>query len=213
MGNIVLVVADRFATLSAGDTILRDRLLSFGHTVSLASDEDAERDSGTYDGVMVSDSCSGGTVGSKYDTAAKPGITLEATSWRLGTTVGAASITQWDVIDVGDLDAGFGGTTQTVYSTASSQQGLSAWSGGTVVAYQAGGTSKAVYAVWDTGDTLTSGTAPARRVWFRVGDPQITSGAFNATGLTMLDAAIVWAFGSASGPSVARRTGGFLQLL
>jgi hypothetical protein len=212
VATIVLVVADT-TSLGSGDTILQNRLTSnHGHTVVLRNDEDAEYGS-AYDGVMVSDSCVAATFGSKYDTVAKPGICLEglASGWRLGTSSSAGSgVTQWDVQSVPAANAGLTGA-QTIYSAGAAQQGLTTSSvpaGGQIVAYESGATTKAVYVIYESGGTLTSGTAPARRVFFRAGNADVAN--LTSTGLSLLDAAITWAYG---GTNIARRTGGFLQLL
>lgn len=197
MATIVLVVGNA-AALTAGDTVLRNRLVANGHTVVLRSDEEAEYTS-AYDGVMVSDSCAGATFGAKYDTVAKPGIALEAPSWRLGTSSAqTAGVTQWSVNSVAGLNGGLTGT-QTVYSTAQTQQGLTVASLGTgaqVIATQQGDATKAVYLVYEAGAALAGGAAaPARRAMFRVLDAGAVS-ALNSNGLALLDAVIDWAYGT-----------------
>lgn len=213
MATVVLVVGNA-AALTAGDTVLQDRLTGLGHSVVLASDEDAEY-GGTYDGVMVSDSCAGATFGAKYDTVAKPGLTLESPTWRLGSNTSTATVTQWSVNEVGDADGGLTGT-QTIYNTAKTQQGLTsasvATTGGQIVATPQGVATNCVYVIYESGVALTSGTAPARRVFFRVLDGDVTeAGGFSAQGLTLLDAAITWAFGTVTPPSTNH--GSFLPLL
>lgn len=194
MGTIVLVVANS-ASLTSGDTVMQTALETAGHTVVLRSDEDAEYGS-AYDGVMVSDSCSGGTFGSKYDTVAKPGITCENASWRLGSFLGGINGTQWTVEDV----EGNGGLTgaQTVYSTTISQQGIDTDtlpSAATVVARLTGDADQGTYVTYAEGGNLTSGTAPAKRVFLRIGDSGMANLA--ASGDTLLAAAIDWAFAAA----------------
>jgi hypothetical protein len=192
VATIVLVCANA-ATPTAGDLVIQGRLEAAGHTVVRTSDESAEY-SGAYDGVFVSDSCSGGTFGSKYDTVAKPAITCEAVSWRLGTYLGGITGTQWTVQDV----AGNGGLTgtQSVYSNSQSQQGIDTDvlpGAATVVARLAGDADHGTYVTYEAGGALTSGTAPARRVFLRIGDGAMDN--LTAAGTTLLDAAISWAFG------------------
>jgi hypothetical protein len=207
VGHIILVVATA-GSPTAGDTVLQGRLEAAGHTVTRTSDEDAEY-SGSYDGVVVSDSSSGGTFGAKYDTVAKPGIALEAATWRLGSYVGATTgVTQWTVSAVSGANGGLTGT-QTVFSSGQSQQGISVSSlpaGATLVANQQGDTNKGIYVIYEAGGNLTSGTAPARRVFLRIGDPAMPNLA--SAGTTLLDAAIAWAFdtgGSGGGSGVLFR--------
>ena len=77
MATIVLVVGNK-ASLTADDTPLQDRLVNtHGHSVVLRSDEEAAYGS-AYDGVVISDSCAGATLGTKYSTVAKPAITATA---------------------------------------------------------------------------------------------------------------------------------------
>lgn len=194
MGHIILVVASS-ASPTAGDLVLQGRLEAAGHTVTRTSDEDAEY-TGSYDGVLVSDSCSGGTFGAKYDTVDKPGITCENASWRLGTYEGASSgVTQWSVNAVPAANGGLTGT-QTVYSTSQSQQGIvvsSLPSAATVVATQQGSSDKGTYVIYEAGGNLTSGTATARRVFLRTADESVS--VLSSAGTTLLDAAIAWAFG------------------
>ncbi len=203
MATIVLVVGTT-GTLTSGDVVAQGRLVAAGHTVVLRNDEDAEY-TGSYDGVFVADSSSGGTFGSKYDTVAKPGITCENASWRLGSFLGGIDGTQWTVQSV-DGNAGFTGT-HTVYTTTISQQGIDTDvlpGGATVVARLAGDADHGVYVTYAAGGALTSGTAPAKRVFLRIpnaGMPNLT-----ATGEDLLDAAIIWAFGT-TGTNIDR-TGG-----
>lgn len=198
MATIVLVCADP-SSLTAGDTILRNRLQAAGHTVIPVDDADPEY-SGSYDGVMVSDSCSGGTFGSKYDTAAKPGITLENVPWRLGTYLGGVDGTDW-VVESVDGNGGLTGT-HTVYDSTQSQQGIDTDTlpaAATVVARLAGDADHGTYVTYEAGQPLTSGNAPARRVFLRIGDGAMDN--LTSAGLALLDAAIEWAFGVVEAPS------------
>lgn len=197
MGHIILVVATS-GSPTVGDLVIQGRLEAAGHTVTRTSDEDAEY-SGSYDGVVVSDSCSGGTFGAKYDTVTKPGLTFEAASWRLGTYSGAADATQWSVNAVPAANGGLTGT-QTVYDATQPQQGISVSSlpaAATVVATQQGDSNKGVYVVYEAGGALTSGTATARRAFLRIGDGAMDN--LTSAGTTLLDAAIGWTFDSGSG--------------
>lgn len=192
MGHIILVRADA-VNGTAGDLALQARLEAAGHTVTRVADDDAEF-GGSYDGVVISDSCSGGTVGSKYDTVAKPGITLENVTWRLGTYLSGITGTDWTIENV-DGNGGLTGT-QTIYSEPVSQQGVDTDTlpgAATVVARLTGDADHGVYVTYEAGGALTSGTAPARRVFLRIGDAAVP--VLTAAGTALLDAAIEWAFG------------------
>jgi hypothetical protein len=203
VATILLVVGNAAGTTpptrTQGDTILRDRLVALGicatvDDVILWDDNNAEY-SGAYDGVIISDSCVGGTVGSKYDTVPRPGITFENVTWRLGTPVAAgAAITQWTVNATPQLSAGLSGPV-TVYDAAGqTQQGLAVSSlpaGAQVIATEQGTATKAVYVAYEAGSALTSGTAPARRVFLRIGDGALDN--LVTDGNALLDAALIWA--------------------
>lgn len=194
MAVIVLVVGNS-ASLTAGDSAIQSRLESNGHTVTLRSDDDAELTTG-FDGVTVSDSCAAATIGAKYATSTRPGLTLEQPAWDLGTYSATASVTQWVVSEAGELDANLTGT-QSVYSSSQSQGGIdqsSLGAGAQIVATRAGASTVCTYVAYDTGVAMASGTAPARRVAFRVADGAVP--ALTTAGQALLDAAIAWAFGA-----------------
>ena len=213
MGIILLVVADK-AALTAGDVFIQNRLTSMGHTVTLRSDEEAELTTG-YDGIFTSDSCSSGTLSPKYGTITKPAITSEfPTGWGLGTLSGGANTTTWTVNAGTALSAGLSGT-QTVYSVATGQDGAASTNVGDGVIVATHGATNAVAPVvyWDTGVAMATGqpAAPARRVLFRVGDANIANVLTPA--LSILDAAIDWAYGTVTAPTGVARTRAMLGLL
>jgi hypothetical protein len=193
VATIVLVMANSAAG-TAGDLVLEGLLQAAGHTVVRRSDEEAEY-GGAYDGVVVSDSCSGGTVGSKYDTAAVPGVTFENVTWRLGTYLAGLSGTQLTVYDV----EGNGGLTGTVtaFTETVSVQGIDTDTlpgTPTIVARFLGDADHGVIVHWPAGSNLTSGTAPAKRAFIRFGDGAVP--VMTADGTTLVEATFAWAFGS-----------------
>jgi hypothetical protein len=200
MATIVLVVASTTG-LSGGDTLIRDRLVAAGHTVVLRNDEDAEY-TGTYDGVVIGDSSVNATVGTKYDTVAKPAMCTESmtSGWRLGSSTTGVTTTQWDVQNVPAAIGSVPTGTRTVYSTGISQQGINPAGTHTVVAYRAGTTDE-VYVTWEAGAALSSGTAPAKRCFFRLsnsaGNSVANGGSVATDGVGLLDAAIAWTFAPA----------------
>src|SRR5690606_8701994 len=144
MATILMVVGS--TSLSAGDDFVRQRLEAAGHTVVYQDDDESGEYSGSYDGVFVSDSCSGSKVGSRYASVDKPGITAENVSWDLGSYLGAIDGTDWAIQDV-DGNGGLTGT-RTVYTETMPQQGIDTDSlpdGATVVARLAGDSDHGVY--------------------------------------------------------------------
>lgn len=199
MGHIILVVGNK-DVLTTGDLIIRGRLEGAGHTVTEASDEDAEF-SGAYDGVFVSDSASGAifNTGAKYRTVDKPGVTTENAAWLLGTYLGTGDpLSSWSVTSTPTLSAGLSGTVAVYDAATQAQQGIEVSTlpaGAQIVATALNDADKATYVFYESGATLVTGTAPARRVFFRVGDGAMDN--LTADGLALLDGAIEWAFGSA----------------
>src|SRR5690606_26589241 len=191
MATILMVVGS--TSLSSGDDLVRQRLEAAGHTVVYQDDDESGEYSGSYDGVFVSDSCSGSKVGSRYASVDKPGITAENVDWGLGSYSGAINGTDWVIEDV-DGNGGLTGT-KTIYSSTQSQQGIDTDSlpnGATVVARLAGDSDHGTYVTYDAGSV-----APEKRVFLRIGDGGMAN--LTSDGVAILDAAIDWAFGSDSG--------------
>jgi hypothetical protein len=202
MATILLVVGNS-AALTTGDTAVSTRLSgTHGHTVVVASDEDAEY-GGAYDGFVVCDSVAAATFGSKYSAVAKPCVLLDNGPWddygMCVTTAQTVTQTNWTVLSAGDLDASLSGDT-VVYSSAQSQAQATIstlGSGVQVVAQLTSDTTRSPFFAYESGATQSTGTAPARRVAFGVLNAAV--GALNADGTALLDAAFAWAFSAPAG--------------
>lgn len=209
MATIVLVVANS-ASLTSGDTTVRDRLQNtHGNTIVLRSDDDAEY-TGAYDGVFIAESVSSGTVLAKYSTVAKPAIVCESAvwdDWGMSSAGGAqAAGTQWDINATGHaLVAGLTGTVTILSSSAtiSSVATSGVGAGAVIAALRTDDTTRTPYWAYETGAAMSTGNAAARRVAFGLVDagyPNLT-----ANGLALLDAAIDWAYPSSPpGPRLSR---------
>src|SRR5690606_5620871 len=172
-----------------------DHLEAMGHEVVRRLDSDPEITTG-YDAVIVSDSSSNANVGTKYGTVAKPGLCTEGltSGWRLGSgSTMSGMTTQWNVLNVSPYNGGLTGV-RTIYGSEYQQQGMTRSSvegtDGIIVATEANDSNLVTYAVYEAGAVLTSGTAPARRVFMRFGNS--VAGTLTADAWTLFDAALNW---------------------
>jgi hypothetical protein len=205
MGAILMVVGD--ATVpTTGDTYLTGVLEGLGHTVTYVSDETAEDVTG-FDGVVVTDSCSSATLGAKYDTVAIPLVDHEAQHWddiRMITaaTVDEVSVTQvlWEDITHAIADGPYGAHsgTDTIFSSAALLARSDGLASGVVQIASNGGSTNVVCGAAESGATLTSGTAPARRVF--MWPKEAAAALLTADGENPLKNAYYWAFGSVAAP-------------
>lgn len=208
MSSILLVVGDA-AVPTAGDIVIKGLLEGMGHTVTYRSDETAESPTSGFDGIVVAESVSGATIGSKYATVALPLVTHESSHLDvLGlTTVTQSSIaSQTDAVWIAGTpiaDGPFGtlSGTDTIFSAGS---GLG-WfdsadkaSGVTSLATHSGFSNRIACASVESGATLHTGPAPARRAYIW---PQSTSAStnLNALGITAIKNAYYWAFSGTIG--------------
>ncbi|MCO5317723.1 MAG: hypothetical protein M9942_04710, partial [Microthrixaceae bacterium] len=203
-GDAVLVVGDD-TSLTGLDSAIKSRLEGDGWTVTVEEDDDV--DAATDDGadlIFVAES-SDTTPMNEAPLAAStvPLISAEVFAFdELGMTGSTgwvdhgpqASQTQIDVTAAGaahDLGAGNSAGAVTIL-TAADEIGWGKPAGSaTVAATIHGDSSKATVFGYDTNDTMSTGTAPARRVglWmYRVSDNLI-----NTDGWDFFDAAVNWA--------------------
>jgi hypothetical protein len=199
MGAILLVVADS-ALPSTGDGVLQNVLADLSHVVTYRSDDVAEDVTG-FDGVVISDSCSSATLGTKYDTVSVPVADHEAQHWddmRLVTAASVAEISTTDVTwlatahPIEDGPYGTFSGTDTIYSAASLLPRSNSVASGAVLVANSGA-SQICCGAAETGAVLTSGTAPARRVfmWPRDGPATLLT----EDGRNPLKNAYYWLFG------------------
>jgi len=219
MSAILLVVGDA-AVPTTGDATLKGILEGLGHTVTYRSDETAESPTSSYHGIVISESVSGATIGSKYATVALPLVTHESSHLDvLGlTTVTQSSIaSQTDAVWIASTpiaDGPFGtlSGTDTIFSAGS---GLG-WfdsadkaSGVTSLATHVGFANRICCAAVEIGATLhVIGAAPARRayIWPQSGS---ASTSLAALGITAIKNAYDWAFGRIALPDADLATAGW----
>lgn len=209
MAAIKLIVGDAAAPQTV-DTYVKGLLEGLGHTVTLTSDETAEDLTGV-DGIVISESCSTTTLGTKYNTAAVPLITHEAfyiDTLRLSSNEGGDSSgqTQMTVLDdthpiMNGPFAALTGTVTLLSAGGNLPFGFSGTfgSGVSILAQQTSDSSHINVVAAESGATLASGTAPARRAFVTV---PINSDVANVTAdaEALIKNAYVWAFGSATYP-------------
>lgn len=213
MGAILLVVGNAAAPTTS-DTYLKGVLEGLGHTITLRSDDDADSVSG-FDGVVIAESISSATLGSKYNTAPVPLVNHETgniNDLRLATGEGTTEVsgTQIDVSPTGAVHPIFSGPYGTfpsaTYTILSGSTGLGyvdeslLASGIKALAHSNAVATRQMVYVCEAGATLASGTAEGRRACIfpvNAAAPGIT-----ADGESMLKNAYTWAF---SGPSGHRR--------
>lgn len=198
MAVILLVVANS-ASLSAGDSGLRTRIENRGHSTFIADDNDPEVSASLYQGVVIAESVSSGTLAAKYAGSPNPGICFENAAWNdwgmctiESTQTGAQ--TQWDVQGSSPLTAGLSGT-QTVFSSGQSLGSSATTELGAdaiIPAVRTTSTGRTPFYAYDTGGAMASGTAPARRIAMSVLDAAFAT--LTSPGQALVDAAIDWAF-------------------
>ena len=204
MGAILLVVGNSAAP-TTGDALLKTLLESQSHTVTYISDETTEDITG-MDGVVISESCASGTVAAKYTTVAIPVVSFEDGDWdELQMTTAAVTLSV-DALDVSDathaIADGPHGTftgTVTIYSptVANAVKRTSNTDASGAVRVLSSG-SIAVLLAAESGATLLTGTAPARRVIFGIRDAGMSSGSTTADLQNLIKNAFAWSFASGS---------------
>lgn len=208
MSNVLLVVGDK-ASLTAGDSALQTRLTTtLGHTVTLASDEDAVPSLSGVGLIILTQSGTSANLGSKYDTVAVPVFTLNAggmlTLLRLATQNVTNQTGTTTTIDLQNTAHAINtGLTDplTIFSTAQTRRavGTSTLASGATEIARRDDAVQEVAAVYDAGATLTTGTAPARRAFHALMQDAYIS-ALTADGWTHFDRFVTWLVGDGSSP-------------
>ena len=212
-GTCLFVVGDAGA-LTVPDGNLKDRLEANGWTVTVKSDEDAFLDTDsnweTFDVAVVAESVSSGTLGTSGRDAVVGVIMLEPGSvddWDLATSAASGRDTTGIEIHTNDeINAGLAGSGEfheiSVTTATKDFRGLTDESSGAVaVANNKASTSEEVLVRWESGASLTTGTAADRRVyigWFREDkdDPpneDVVGFVVDDTGYAIFDASVEWA--------------------
>ena len=186
----------------------QSRLAStLGHTVTLKDDGDAEVASSAYDAVVIAESSSSATVGTKYATTPKGAVVLEQglwsnATWGFQTTATTnTGLTAVYVNAVTDLDGGYSGNL-TVFSSLSSwarEDASNLGSGAQIVAQLTSGDTRTGYYAYESGATLQNAAAAAgRRVATSLLDASVAN--LTADGWALLfDAPVTWAIGATGG--------------
>jgi hypothetical protein len=202
-----MVVGDAGAP-TTGDAYLKGILEGLGHTVTYVSDETAEDVTG-FDGIVVTDSCSSVTLGAKYDTAAIPLVDHEAQHWDDIRMVSAASVTEISTTTITYEDdthaiangpyGAHTGTDTILSGSALIARSTSGPASGVTQIASAGGSTNIACGAAESGATLTSGTAPARRVF--MWPKEAAAALLTADGENPLKNAYYWAFGEVVAPT------------
>ena len=190
-GGTILLVTNRL-TLARPDQALRDHFESLGFAVQILDDDDvsAGPDLSGIDLIYISSTVTAGKVGTAFTDVAIPLITNEhfllddlgMAGAPLGFTDARRSLTIVD--DTHPLAGGLSGVVR--YLDSSSRVGCGEpGTEATVVATIQG---RSVLFMYDAGDQMVTGTAPANRILFPGG--YSTPRNYNLAGLTLLTAAV-----------------------
>lgn len=187
-GSVLFVVGG--IPLSGGDTIVKNRLEGLGFTVTATTSASASAADGKAL-VAVSGSVDAGAVAGSFAGVAVPVITWEPDIYvAMGLAATAGSSAGTDVTMTGlthPLSASLTGT-QTVHAGSGDRAWGAPGAGAVTAATIPGQPGQAAIFGYETGETMASGTAPARRVGF-FWHP----GYVNATSGALFDAAVLWA--------------------
>jgi glucose/arabinose dehydrogenase len=206
--SVLFVASAVEASLNADDLAVVNRLRAAGYAVTVVDDDVVQTSSAAGKHlVLISNSVTSGQVNTKFTASALPVLTWEDALYddlRLtldGATWHGAQGSQQtvNVTEPGHpLAGGLAGVVTTNTALATYSWGVPTVSA-TIAATVAGDASKAVVFGYETGATMFSQNAPARRVGFMGGYANFAPG-----GWTLFDAAVKWALqcGSVSGFSL-----------
>ena len=198
-----LLVVGNANRLSVADNAIQNRLTGLGLTVTVADDDSVQASAATGKAVvLISSTVDPLKVGNKFASTAVPLIAWEGalfddlgmTGPVAGTNFGEASRKKEVTIvqPSHPLAAGRSGTVTAVDLATRFNWGVPS-AGGTVVAHVGGAPSQPAVFAYEAGASMSSGTAPARRVGLFLHDTT----ALNLTvdGWALFDAAVNWARG------------------
>lgn len=203
----IQIVVGVAATPSASDLLIKSWLNAIGHIGDFVDDDTAENTAG-YDGVVITDSCATGSLGTKYEAVAKPvflheGFYVDTMRMTSGGDALTETATQWSIVApthpfVNGPYGVFSGTwtwAGSAQAVAYIDSDLSSFGAGvTQIAVSLVDASQKVMFAYESGATMASGTAPAKRGYFSFRD---TVGAnLNADGINAIKNAYTWAFGN-----------------
>lgn len=185
MASILLVVGDK-AALTADDTLVRNRLTTtLGHTVTLASDVDADASAGK-DAIVLTASVDTSELSTKYKNSALPILACQGGSinmWpNLGlcTSTGANSTSTWNVTGTGNpLLGGKTGSFFPFTTSAMPSRFTETLIAGAVDLAVVGSAASGKHTFFDVpaGTTLADGTSTAagRRIGLNYNDGNLTA--------------------------------------
>lgn len=199
MAKSVLLVVGDAGSPTSGDAAIKSRFEAKGHTVTYISDDTSEPSFATYDIIVISESTSSGTVGTKYTTnvANRPVLLMEhalldeqglaASNTSVATTTGYVNASnEGDSLAVGLLASG---NPHTIFS-ASRVAGFSSTgeAAGLVDVWLDSGDNVLVGYVPRGGTLVGGGASPNLRVF--AGFTEDVWNSLNSTGLAIFDAII-----------------------
>lgn len=214
----VLEVVGNPSSLTSRDSWVKDQLERAGWTVTVADDNGITASAATGKQlVVITDSVGSATVGGTFTSTAVPAIVSEAFIYddmgmtgTAGTEFGSTSAdqTQISVTTAGAasaLGAGLAAGTQSTSTSVVTHAWGKPAAAATKVATLASDSSKSTIFAYDTGATMSTGTAPARRVgWFQYegATPSLTPNA-----VALFQSAVAWAANVPTTPTAVEVVG------
>lgn len=198
-GDVLFIVADA-NNLNGGDDAVKNRLEGLGYEVMLMSDENSQTSHANGKSlVIISNSVSSGQIGNKYTWSATPLINYETHLFDdLGMTSGGAFghdngerrvKVQAPAHPLANGNTGF---TRVLSSDGQLAYGYPG-SGATIIASTDGSDGQATIFAYESGASMSSGNAPAKRIGLFLKDSEVSK--LNNKGWGFFDAAVCWATG------------------
>ncbi len=200
-GKVLFV---RAATATAGDNVLRDRLIAIGFDVTEKSDTQlVTADATGKDLVVISETVTSGNVGNKLTNVSVPVLSMEPsllddlglTGLSLGNDFGTTgNQTQVNVIDPSSpLAGGLAAGTRTANTTGGTYLWGVPGSEAVLAAQLVSSATRATVFGYQPGTTMVSLVAPGRRSGLFIDSNAATS--FTTDGRALFDAAVRWTAG------------------
>lgn len=190
------IVVGNSGVPTAGDLELLYRIEDLGFLPQFV-DDGAAAPAGV-EGFVIADSAVAATVGVKYNAVTVPVVTLRFDIWtanRLATTTGAATATSTDLdLTAHTITTGLADPLAVLTSTQLQRGVLNADlpAGAAIFARPGADATRVAGWTFETGATMTSGTAPARRVALHL--PEAWTPILTLGGVALFDALLEWAF-------------------
>lgn len=202
----ILFVVSNSSSPTSDETTVKTELENQGHTITLLSDESATGSETGYDAIVLTSDGSSAIIADTFLSNSIGVLDLDyATFVDMNFCNSVSNDTGEDSIDsINDshpiaVEAGVSGTAIQVFNDAVSGANVryttNAGSGATSVFSSPGNSNRDTIFVFDTGATLSTGTAAGRRVAFGIGDSNSIED-FNSTGWDIFHASIKWVAGS-----------------